>query len=75
MYNVIQLLEKVISLEELKEMANQHLEIELKMMKELPKQNFKDTMYFMSWYSNHPIRKELDDIMRNLTSIHKNSTI
>ena len=72
--NISYILSLTKTLEELKEMAIKHLTIQLEMMKEVPTMNFKDIMDFIKWYSEHPFRKELNEIMKNLTLSRNGST-
>jgi hypothetical protein len=56
----------VKTLEELKEIARQSLVLQLEVMKEITSLNIKDATYFIKWFTNHPLGKDITKISRSL---------
>ena len=54
-------------------MAIKHLSMQLEMMEELTQLNFQDVMYFIPWYTNHPIQDKIVLQSKNMTSL-RNTT-
>jgi hypothetical protein len=61
------------TLEELKEMAVKHLSMQLEMMEELSSLSFQDVMYFIPWYTNHPIQDKIVEQSKNMALL-RNTT-